>query len=73
MTSKLWTDLKSHCRKFYVSSKQREIESVIVKKISSSLTVVYEVTEEPGASIISWNIYLEFFNNLRDAFDSSDS
>ncbi|CAN7940927.1 unnamed protein product [Ixodes hexagonus] len=67
------TELKSHCRKPYARRKKREIESVLVKKISSSLTAAYGVMNEPGASAQSCNICPELFSNLRCAFDSSDS
>ncbi|CAN8017318.1 unnamed protein product [Ixodes persulcatus] len=66
------TELKSHCRKPYAKRKKREIESVLVKKISSSLTAAYGVMDEPGASEQSCNICPELFSNLRYAFDSSD-
>ncbi|CAN7939525.1 unnamed protein product [Ixodes hexagonus] len=67
------TELKSHCRKPYARRKKKEIESALVKKISSSFTAAYGVMDEPGASAQSCNICPEFFSNLRYAFDSSDS
>lgn len=67
------TELKSHCRKPYAKRKKREIESALVKKISSGLTAAYGLMNEPGASVQSCNICPELISNLRYAFDSSDS